>query len=58
MQSKATEWQRKTAINKFNDIKAAVARTGAAKPDKVIADDAGRYVGVPGATVMQWIKGL
>lgn len=58
MQSKPTEWQRKTAISKFNDIKAAVSRAGTAKPDKAIADDAGRYVGVPGATVMQWIKGL
>lgn len=57
MQNTKADWQRATAIRKFHEIKAAIDRAGAAKPDTAIADDAGRYVGVPGDAVMKWIKG-
>lgn len=56
MNSEHKEWQRRTAVRKFNEIKTGAERANDPMSDQRIAAAAAGYVDATAADVLKWVK--
>lgn len=49
-------WKRRTAVRRFNEIKANAAKAGDPMSDQRIAAAVSGYVDAPAADVLKWVK--